>query len=144
MVVGMDRALAAARAGEQLIGAPGDHLIGVHVGLRARAGLPDDKRELVVVLSFRHFPGRSYDGVGRHFIQTAVAGVHPCSAQLHQPERMDERKRHALPPYREIAGGSLSMRAPIGGGRYVARHEAERKSTRLNSRHECATRTPSY
>src|SRR3546814_10438442 len=126
MVVGMDRALAAARAGEQLIGAPGDHLIGVHVGLRARAGLPDDKRELVVVLSFRHFPGRSYDGVGRHFIQTAVAGVHPCSAQLHQPALMDERTRPALPAYREISTGWLSLRAPIGGGRSVDRPAADR------------------
>src|SRR3546814_18805322 len=39
---------------------------------------------------------------------------------------MDERKRHALPPYREIADGSLSLRAPIGGGRYVDRPEAVR------------------
>ena len=48
MVVGVDRALAAARAGQLLIGIAGNHLIDVHVGLGAAARLPDDERELVV------------------------------------------------------------------------------------------------
>ena len=40
---GMDRPLHADLAAEQLAGAVGDHLVGVHVGLRAGPGLPDDR-----------------------------------------------------------------------------------------------------
>jgi hypothetical protein len=45
--------LLAALAAEQLGGAVGDHLVGVHVGLGAGAGLPDDEREVVVELARR-------------------------------------------------------------------------------------------
>ena len=38
-------------------GAIGDHLVGVHVGLRAAAGLPDAKRKLVVEFAGDHFVG---------------------------------------------------------------------------------------
>src|SRR3546814_14966786 len=48
VVVRVDRRLAAARAGENLVGAARDHLVGVHVALGAAAGLPDDERELAV------------------------------------------------------------------------------------------------
>ena len=48
VVVGMNRLLAAHFAAEHLDCAVGDHLIGVHVGLGAGAGLPHDQREVVV------------------------------------------------------------------------------------------------
>ena len=40
IVVGVHQALLAARAAQQLAGSVGQHLVEVHVGLRARAGLP--------------------------------------------------------------------------------------------------------
>jgi hypothetical protein len=47
VVVGVDRLLAAHGAAENLNGAVGNDLVGVHVGLGAGAGLPDDQREVV-------------------------------------------------------------------------------------------------
>ena len=48
MVIGMDRRLAAARARQQFIGPPSNHFVDIHIGLRARACLPDDQGELIV------------------------------------------------------------------------------------------------
>lgn len=47
VVVGVDRLLGAHLAAEDLNGAVGDDFVGVHVGLSAGAGLPDDEREVV-------------------------------------------------------------------------------------------------
>jgi hypothetical protein len=47
VVVGVDGLLAAHGAAQNLNGAVGDDLVGVHVGLGAGAGLPDDQREVV-------------------------------------------------------------------------------------------------
>ena len=46
VVVGMDEALLPALAAQDLAGAVGEHLVHVHVGLGAAAGLPDHEREL--------------------------------------------------------------------------------------------------
>ncbi len=46
--------LAAALAAEHLVGAVGDHLVEVHVGLGAGAGLPDHQREMIVELAVDH------------------------------------------------------------------------------------------
>src|SRR5205085_9930803 len=51
VVVGLDRLLAAHLTAGQLDGPVGDHLVGVHVGLRAAAGLPDAQREVAVELA---------------------------------------------------------------------------------------------
>ena len=45
VIVGMDRPVAAERLTGDLVGAVGDHLVGVHVGVRARAGLEHAARE---------------------------------------------------------------------------------------------------
>jgi hypothetical protein len=47
----MDRLLRAENAARHLDGAIGDHLVHVHVALRAAAGLPDAQREVVVELA---------------------------------------------------------------------------------------------
>jgi hypothetical protein len=57
VVVGMQQALRAALAAEQLGGAVGQHLVGVHVRLRAGARLPDHQRELLVVPAREHLVG---------------------------------------------------------------------------------------
>ena len=64
VVVRMDQAPLAERPAEQLRGAVGEHLVHVHVGLRARAGLPDRERELAVVLAGQHLVGGGDDRVG--------------------------------------------------------------------------------
>src|SRR3546814_8958085 len=55
------RLFAALLAGQDLVGAPGDHLVGVHVGLGARAGLPDHQREVVHQLAVGDLLGRLAD-----------------------------------------------------------------------------------
>ena len=64
VVVRMHRRLAAERRAEQLIGPIGDHLVGVHVGLGAGAGLPDHQREMLGQRAVRHLLGGARDGVG--------------------------------------------------------------------------------
>ena len=61
VVVGVDRLLGAHHAAGQLDGPVGDDLVGVHVGLRAAAGLPDAQREVVVELALGHLAGRLLD-----------------------------------------------------------------------------------
>ena len=48
VVVGVDRRLVAAPSAKPLVGEVGDHLVDIHVGLGARAGLPHLEREFVV------------------------------------------------------------------------------------------------
>src|SRR5260370_231256 len=64
VIVGMDRALRAQLAAQQLVGAIGDHFVDVHVGLGAGAGLPDHEREMIVELALAHLAGDPGDGAG--------------------------------------------------------------------------------
>ena len=54
MIVRMHRLLCAERAAQELVRTVRDHLVDVHVGLGAGAGLPDDQREVVVELAVDH------------------------------------------------------------------------------------------
>ncbi len=58
VVVGMHLAPLAANAPEQLAGAIGDHLVGVHVGLGSTSRLPNDERELIGELAGDDLVGR--------------------------------------------------------------------------------------
>src|SRR3546814_19595968 len=73
VVVRVARRLAAARAGENLVGAARAHLVGVHVALRAAAGLPDDERELAVE------PTRGESRAGLFYGVGPLAGKPVCA-----------------------------------------------------------------
>ena len=125
MVVGVDRLLAAALAGQDLVGAAGDHLIGVHVRLGARSGLPDDQRELVVEVAARDFGGRLLDRLGELGVEPADARIHPRRRLLDEAQRVDDLERHLLArAEREILDRALGLRAPIGVGGDFDRSEA--------------------
>ena len=125
MIVGVDRRLAAALAGQDLVGAAGDHLVGVHVRLGARAGLPDDQRELAVEVAARDFGRRLLDRLGELRVEPADARVHPRRRLLDEAQRMDDLERHLLArAEREILDRALGLRAPIGVGRDLDRAEA--------------------
>jgi hypothetical protein len=64
VVVGMHRRLAAAALPGELVGAPGDDLVDVHVGLRAAARLPHHERKLRVVAAGEDLVGRLFDQAG--------------------------------------------------------------------------------
>jgi hypothetical protein len=125
MVVGMDRALAALLAGEDLVGARGDHLIGVHVRLRARAGLPDHQRELVVVPARGDFAGSLLDRLGEFGVDVAEPRIDPRRRLLDEAERVDDLDRHLLAlAEREIVDRALRLRAPISIAGDLDRSEA--------------------
>lgn len=63
VVVGVDGLLGAHLAAQDLDGAVGDYLVGVHVGLGAGAGLPDDQREVVVEFAGSDLFGGLLDGL---------------------------------------------------------------------------------
>ena len=65
----MNRLLGAELAAEQLVGAIGDHLVEVHVGLGAGAGLPDHQRKMIVELAVDHLARGADDGAGAALVE---------------------------------------------------------------------------
>ena len=65
VVVGVDGLLAAHGAAQNLNGAVGDDLVGVHVGLGAGAGLPDNEGEVVDELEGGDLLGSLLDGLSK-------------------------------------------------------------------------------
>ncbi len=116
MVVRMHRLLRAHLPAEHLDGAVRDHLVHVHVGLRAGAGLPDHQRKLAIVLAFDHLLRRRHDGLGELGIEVAQRVIGLGGAFLDDAERPDEGKRHALAANLEVAEAALGLRAPILAG----------------------------
>ena len=112
-------------AGQDLVGAAGDHLIGVHVRLGARAGLPDDERELVVMHAARDLARRLLDRLGELGVEPAVARIDPRRRLLDEAQSVDDLDRHLLArAEREILDRALGLRAPIAIGRDLDRPEA--------------------
>ncbi len=115
VVVGVNRFLAAAIAGQHFVGAAGDHLIDVHVRLRARPGLPDDEGELAVEIAARDFSCGLLDRFGNLRIEAADAGIHPRRRLLDEAEGVDDLQRQLLArAEREILDRPLGLGAPIG------------------------------
>ena len=73
VVVGMHEPALAARPAEELRGAIGEHLVDVHVGLRARSGLPDGERKFAGVPPGERLVGGGDDGIGRLLRQACPA-----------------------------------------------------------------------
>ncbi|MGY2808105.1 hypothetical protein ACVIHF_004835 [Bradyrhizobium sp. USDA 4506] len=124
VIVRMNRLLGAKLAAEHLVGAVGDHLVHVHVALRARTGLPDHQREIVVELAFDYFLGCADDGAGAARIELAELAIGLRGRKLHDAECMDDRDRHAVVADLEILPRAFGLRAPIAVGGNVDRTEA--------------------
>lgn len=73
VVVGVDGLLAAHGAAEDLNGAVGDDFVGVHVGLGARARLPDDEGEVVDELEGGDLVSGLLDGLAQLGVCMALA-----------------------------------------------------------------------
>jgi hypothetical protein len=63
VVIGVDRLLGAHLAAENFNGSVGNDLVRVHVGLGARAGLPDNKREVVQELALSNLSSSLLDSL---------------------------------------------------------------------------------
>ena len=104
VVVGVHGRLAAALPAQQLVGPVGDDLVGVHVGLGAGAGLPDDERELVVAArpsttSWAAVPMASAEPR----LELAQLLVDPCRRELDDAQGADRAVRGMRsPPMRKF------------------------------------------
>ena len=124
VVVGVDGRLAAECAAGQLDGAVGDHLVGVHVRLRAAAGLPHDQREVVVEFAGDDLVGGAHDQVARLFPQHAELGVGDRRRLLDDAEGAHHLDRHAFAADAEVVARPFRLRPPVAVGGHA--HRAER------------------
>ena len=90
----MHRRFGAALAAQNFDRAVGDHLVGVHVGLGAGAGLPDDQREVIVQLAVDHLLPGLADGVGQARVELAQLLVGAGGGVLDDAHRAQDRPRH--------------------------------------------------
>jgi hypothetical protein len=116
VVVGVDRVPVPAAGAGQLVGAVGDHLVDVHVGLGARAGLPDDQREVLVELPLDHLLRRARDERSGFGVQLAERGVDLCGRLLDQAVGAQEDARQALRTDPEVLQAALGLRTPVAVG----------------------------
>lgn len=75
VVIGVDGLLAAHGAAQNLNSAVGDDLVGVHVGLGARAGLPNDQREVVNQLERGNLLSSLLDRLAELGVYRAIASA---------------------------------------------------------------------
>ena len=75
VIVRVHHGVGAARAAEKLGRAVGEHLVGVHVVRRARAGLVHVDDELIAQLAGKDFVCRGDDGIGNARVE---ASERPC------------------------------------------------------------------
>ena len=113
MIVGMDRLLAAELAAKHLVGAIGDHLVEVHVGLRAGAGLPHDERKMVVELAVNDLARGAGDGAAAALVQQAELAVGLGRGKLDDAECAHDRDRHPVLADAEVLQRALRLRAPV-------------------------------
>jgi len=124
VIVGVDRFFRVGdREAEQLVGAVGDHFVGVHVVAGARPGLERIDDELIVPLPGQHFVGGLHDSPRDRVSADRAAA---CSLVLEQPQPQvdlgggaldgglgpDERRVGAHPADREVVHSALGLSAP--------------------------------
>ena len=124
VIVGMNRLLGAEFAAEHLVGAVGDHLVEVHVGLGAGAGLPDHQRKMIVELALDHLARGAGDGAGAARVEQAEFAVGLRCGELDDAERVNDADRHPVMADLEILPRAFGLRAPIAIGGNVDRTEA--------------------
>ena len=124
MIIGMHRLFAAHCAAQYFNGAVGNHFIGIHIGLRARTGLPNHKREMVVQLAFSHFTGSTDNRITNIFFQIIELHIGLGSRHFDNPQRAHQRQWHGFRADFEITQRALRLRAPIFFGRHVKRAKA--------------------
>ena len=115
VVVGMDPLLARRRA-EKLGGAIGDHLVGVHVGAGAGAGLEDVDHEVLVEASLDDLLGGFHNRHGRLLLEQAELQVDAGGALLDHPQGPQKGAREAQAGDREILHRPGGLGAVEGGG----------------------------
>ena len=124
VIVGMDRRLVAARAAQSFAGDIRDHLVRVHVRLRARSGLPHGEGELRVQLACGHGLRRILDRIGEHRVEHTELAIGARRRLFDDAERMDDLVRHLFLADREVLEAALGLRPPEAVGGHFDRAHA--------------------
>jgi len=120
----MNRGFGAELAAKHFVGTIGDHLVEVHVGLRAGAGLPDHKRKMIVELALDHFARGADDGAGAALVEQPELAIGFRRGKLDDAERANDCHRHPVMTDAEILPGTFGLRAPVAVGGNLDRAEA--------------------
>ncbi len=86
----MNRRFGAELAAKQFVGAVGDHLVEVHVGLGAGAGLPDHQRKMIVELAVDHLARGADDGAGAALVDQPQFAIGFGRRELDDAERVND------------------------------------------------------
>ena len=96
-------------------GAVGNHFVHVHVGLRARARLPNGEREVAAELTLENVLASLSDGLVATFIELTKGEVR-CSASLLQVGKsLGNFFRHLFNTDREVVITTLRLSTPVLG-----------------------------
>ena len=97
-----------------------DHLVGVHVGRGARAGLEDVERELRVVLARHHLARRLGGSPRRAAAARCRSSAFTAAASLLIiASAAQEARREAAGRRPGSSAGALGLRAVVGAGRHL-------------------------
>ena len=126
VIVGVDRSVALAEGSAgQHVRPVGDDLVHVHVGLRARACLPDHEREAVVQLAGDDLPAHADDQVPLGLGQDARFTIGFGRGHLQVAEGVDHLDGHAAHGADgEVVAAALRLGAPVlvgGHGHFAER-----------------------
>ena len=113
VVVGMNGLFAAHDAAGDFDGAIGDDFVGVHVGLRAAAGLPDAQGEMGVEFAGDDFVGGLDDELGFFGGEFAEILIHHRGGFFQDAEGADEFGRHGVAPDIEVDERARRLRAVV-------------------------------
>ena len=117
VVVRVHETLLAPLAAQELARAVRQHLVHVHVRLRAAAGLPHHERELVVPAAREHLVRRRDDGAALRRVEQPELDVDERRRLLHLDQRAHQRTRHALARDAEPACASARSAHPTAAAR---------------------------
>src|SRR2546427_10293763 len=112
----MDRLPGAKRMTEDLIRPVRDHLVGIGIRRRSRAGLKDIHDEVLVELAFLDFLGRLLNRVGETGLEQPELGVDECGRALHLRQGADEATREPQVADRIVLSGTLRAGPVVWAG----------------------------
>ena len=112
VIVRMHRLFRAELSPERDIGGVGDHLVDVHIGLGAGAGLPHQQRKMLIQLAVGDVLRHRGDRFGAPGIEAAEIAIDLRRGALDQAERAHDLDRHAFDADAEVVQRALGLRAP--------------------------------
>ena len=112
VVIGMNRPVTAEGSARCLGGQIADHLVDVHVGLGPASGLPDPKRELIVVLAVGNGIGRFADQLNLLMAQKFMLTIHRGAGALDPGQGLDDFEGNPFIADREVLERPLGLGPP--------------------------------